>query len=236
MLKLSARALVLSLCLLLPPWIPLTPALAQDVEASGPDADAEVDAGEKTFPTQVEEITVTARRRDETVQEIPGAISVITEDTSRSSRSPTPATSSASYPTWSSSATPAPRAAPRSSFAASAPTSRCSPPSRRSVSTSTTSTSRARPVPPSTSSTWTGSRSYAVPKAPSPLIATDDYSILNARIAYGPTAGNWEVALVGTNLTDEEYFTGGFDIDVLGIGVAYLNKPAWYGGTFSYRF
>ncbi len=72
--------------------------------------------------------------------------------------------------------------------------------------------------------------------ANSPLIATDDYSILNARVAYGPAAGNWEVALLGTNITDEQYFTGGFDIGVLGIGVAYLNKPSWYGASFSYRF
>jgi iron complex outermembrane receptor protein len=33
----------------------------------------------------------------------------------------------------------------------------------------------------------------------------DSYGLLNARIAYTPTEGNWEFAIAGDNLTDEEY-------------------------------
>ena len=72
--------------------------------------------------------------------------------------------------------------------------------------------------------------------ANSPLIATDDYTLLGARIVYGSGSGRWDVFAYGRNITDEEYFTGGFDIGVLGIGVAYLNRPANYGAGFTVRF
>ncbi|NJR44181.1 hypothetical protein HC761_01685 [bacterium] len=55
-------------------------------------------------------------------------------------------------------------------------------------------------------------------------------------LGFQPTDANWEVALVGKNLSDEEYFTGGFDIGGLGIAAAYLNLPRQYGIEFVYRF
>jgi iron complex outermembrane receptor protein len=33
----------------------------------------------------------------------------------------------------------------------------------------------------------------------------DSYGLLNARVSYTPLDGNWELALAGDNLTDEEY-------------------------------
>lgn len=35
----------------------------------------------------------------------------------------------------------------------------------------------------------------------------DDYTLVNARVALSNSEGSWEVALLGKNLTDEEYFT-----------------------------
>jgi iron complex outermembrane recepter protein len=72
--------------------------------------------------------------------------------------------------------------------------------------------------------------------ANSPLIKTDSYTLVDARFGYRPNEGAWEIAVVGKNLTDEEYFTGGFDIGGLGIAAAYLNLPRQYGVEFSYRF
>ena len=43
----------------------------------------------------------------------------------------------------------------------------------------------------------------------------DAYGLLNARVSYTPTDGNWELALAGDNLTDEDY--GAFRGD-LGLG------------------
>ena len=49
------------------------------------------------------------------------------------------------------------------------------------------------------------------------LNAEDSYGILNARISYAPTDGNWELAIAGDNLTDEDY--AAFRAD-LGLGPA----------------
>jgi iron complex outermembrane receptor protein len=69
-----------------------------------------------------------------------------------------------------------------------------------------------------------------------PLIATAAYTLVNARLAFGRSSGNWELALIGNNLTNEVYVTGGISIGALGVGVVYPNRPRWFGGSFSYRF
>jgi iron complex outermembrane receptor protein len=38
------------------------------------------------------------------------------------------------------------------------------------------------------------------------------YGVLNARIGFAPARGRWEVSAFGTNLTDEWYVNGGFDL------------------------
>ncbi|ANP47581.1 hypothetical protein ATE48_17585 [Candidatus Viadribacter manganicus] len=45
---------------------------------------------------------------------------------------------------------------------------------------------------------------------PSNMVILPSYGLLNGRIAYRSSNG-WELALVGTNLTDEYYLTNGFD-------------------------
>jgi iron complex outermembrane receptor protein len=72
--------------------------------------------------------------------------------------------------------------------------------------------------------------------ANSTLIQTEAYTIVDARVAYEAAGDKWMVALWGKNLTDEEYFTGGFDIVGLGIAAAYMNVPRTYGLDFRYRF
>jgi len=72
--------------------------------------------------------------------------------------------------------------------------------------------------------------------ANSPIIKTDEYTLVDARIAYEAAGGKWMVALWGKNLTDEEYFTGAFDLAALGFADAYMNVPRTYGIDFRYRF
>lgn len=64
-----------------------------------------------------------------------------------------------------------------------------------------------------------GFQRYADPKYHPDYLGTDsflgkyeagDYGILNARMAYTPPAGNWEVSVFGTNLLDEYVINGGF--------------------------
>jgi len=72
--------------------------------------------------------------------------------------------------------------------------------------------------------------------ANSTIIQTKAYTLVDARITYEAAGGKWMVALWGKNLSDEEYFTGGFDIAGLGIATAYMNVPRTYGVEFRYRF
>jgi len=72
--------------------------------------------------------------------------------------------------------------------------------------------------------------------ANSTLIETQEYSITNVRVAGGPDSGKWDLFAYGRNVGDEVYFQGGFDIAALGIGVAYVNRPAHYGAGFTYRW
>jgi iron complex outermembrane recepter protein len=53
-------------------------------------------------------------------------------------------------------------------------------------------------------------------------------------LAYSPTAGRWEVALWGNNLTDEEYFDS---VSIGGTGIrGGWGRPRTYGIDFSYNF
>lgn len=72
--------------------------------------------------------------------------------------------------------------------------------------------------------------------ANSELIKTESYTLIDTRLGYTPHEGNWEVALVGKNLSDEEYYTGGFDIGGLGIAAVYMNVPRQVGLEFAYRW
>jgi len=53
---------------------------------------------------------------------------------------------------------------------------------------------------------------YVTANGASNQIIEDSYGLLSARLTYTPADGNWDIALFGTNLTDEYYQTGGFFI------------------------
>lgn len=63
--------------------------------------------------------------------------------------------------------------------------------------------------------------------------AIDSYSLLGARIAYTPNAGNWELALWGRNLSDEDYTKVNND-NFLGTPRTVWGDPRLYGATFTY--
>jgi iron complex outermembrane receptor protein len=63
------------------------------------------------------------------------------------------------------------------------------------------------------------------------------YGILNARVTYTPSEGNWTASLFGTNLTDEQYVNGGFDTRfVWGYDFAVIGRPREIGAGLSVRF
>jgi len=70
-----------------------------------------------------------------------------------------------------------------------------------------------------------------------PLLEQSGYGTVNARIAFGPTDESWELAVFGTNITDELYITNGLSqADTLGtIDVSYARSREW-GVSVSARF
>ncbi|MBL0123681.1 MAG: TonB-dependent receptor [Betaproteobacteria bacterium] len=72
--------------------------------------------------------------------------------------------------------------------------------------------------------------------AASELIKTSAYTLVDARVGYEANGGKWALALWGKNLSDKQYYTGGFDIAGIGIASAYINVPRTYGVDFRYRF
>ena len=49
-----------------------------------------------------------------------------------------------------------------------------------------------------------------------PALVQDAYTTFNARVGYGPGDGSWEIALLGKNLSDENYLTFGGDVPLAG--------------------
>lgn len=66
-----------------------------------------------------------------------------------------------------------------------------------------------------------------------PRFVIDDYSIVNARIGFGPLAGPWKVTAWGRNITDEYYYNNVTNqLDTIG---RYTGKPVTYGITVSWN-
>jgi iron complex outermembrane recepter protein len=68
-----------------------------------------------------------------------------------------------------------------------------------------------------------------------PIIAADEYWLFDGRIAVGSESGDWEVALWGANLADEQYVVQGLNSG-LGAGNRTYNAPRTYGISVSRRF
>jgi iron complex outermembrane receptor protein len=63
------------------------------------------------------------------------------------------------------------------------------------------------------------------------------YGLLNARIVFQPTSRSWQVALFGTNLTNEWYINGGFDAGpFFGYDVAMIGNPREIGASVRFAF
>lgn len=61
------------------------------------------------------------------------------------------------------------------------------------------------------------------------------FGLLNARIQYN-SGSNWNVALTGSNLTDEYYFNSGFYTRAEQIHFMTVGRPREWGLTFNWRF
>jgi iron complex outermembrane receptor protein len=65
---------------------------------------------------------------------------------------------------------------------------------------------------------------------------TGDFGIVNARLAYTPPSGDWELAVFGTNLTNEYILNSGFFHGLWGIDFATVSRPREVGATLTFRF
>ena len=61
------------------------------------------------------------------------------------------------------------------------------------------------------------------------------YGLSSGRITYTPPAGNWDIALLGTNLGNEFYRQGGFPAVLAGVDQGVVGRPREFGVTFRLR-
>ena len=64
----------------------------------------------------------------------------------------------------------------------------------------------------------------------------DAYGLLNAQLLYTGVAENWNLALYGSNLTDEWYQLGGFSASLAGITQGVVARPREYGVSLGFSF
>jgi len=70
-----------------------------------------------------------------------------------------------------------------------------------------------------------------------PSLLQDSYTLVNASIGYETGDGRWRFTLFGQNLTDEDYFNGGFgDLQDQGYAEVAVGRPLEYGVTVDYRY
>jgi iron complex outermembrane receptor protein len=62
------------------------------------------------------------------------------------------------------------------------------------------------------------------------------YGLLSARVTYRAPDDKWDVALYGTNLSNEFYRLNGYAIPALGLDTGTTGRPREWGLTFSFRF
>jgi iron complex outermembrane receptor protein len=68
-----------------------------------------------------------------------------------------------------------------------------------------------------------------------PTDATDDYTLINARVGFGMDDGQWRVLLWGRNLTDEYYYPAAY-VGGNGPMIRSVGMPRTYGVTLNYQF
>ena len=68
-----------------------------------------------------------------------------------------------------------------------------------------------------------------------PSSANVAYGLANGRITYTPPAGNWDIALLATNLTDQFYRQGGFPAVLAGVDQGVVGRPMEIGVTIRMR-
>lgn len=68
------------------------------------------------------------------------------------------------------------------------------------------------------------------------LMQEDSLVLWNGRISYTPNDGNWNVAIIGKNLTNEKYFGSGFDVSSLGWVAVKPGARQYFGVQFNYDF
>lgn len=69
-----------------------------------------------------------------------------------------------------------------------------------------------------------------------PLAQTDDYTVYNARVSLSGVDDQWELAVWGKNLADEDYLVHTFVVDFFGVTGDLYNTPRTYGATLTYNF
>ena len=69
------------------------------------------------------------------------------------------------------------------------------------------------------------------------LLHQDGYGLVNARLAFITTDEHWELALSGTNLSDERYLGNGIAaLDSFGTAEGYFGRPREWGLSLRYRY
>ena len=68
-----------------------------------------------------------------------------------------------------------------------------------------------------------------------PSRANEAYGLASGRITYTPAAGNWDIAFLATNLTNEFYRQGGFPAVLAGIDQGVVGRPREFGVTLRMR-
>ena len=63
-----------------------------------------------------------------------------------------------------------------------------------------------------------------------------DFGNFNARVTYTPADGNWDLAVFGTNLTDEYQLNSGFFHGIWGYDFATVGRPREAGASLTFRF
>jgi outer membrane receptor protein involved in Fe transport len=66
-----------------------------------------------------------------------------------------------------------------------------------------------------------------------PLDSAGDVTLLNAHVSWAPAGARWSIAASVQNLTDELYYTEGYNL--LGAQYRFVGRPRTWGASFRIR-